>query len=119
MHARVLQPRATVDIGTIRNRVQCLECTRAQFACSGVGGPPTVAVRSGLRPSRRGGNRRGSSVTVHRKACDLTGVIVRYGPAGVIVPTPGGGSGAEYDASTGATSLDVDVDAKTGDVTIH
>ena len=58
-------------------------------------------------------------VTVHRKTCDLTGVIIRYGPAGVIVPAPGEGTGAQYDASTGATSLYVDVDAKTGDVTIH
>ncbi|HEY5200783.1 MAG TPA: hypothetical protein VIJ31_07710 [Acidothermaceae bacterium] len=57
-------------------------------------------------------------MTIQKKVCDLTGVLVMYGPAGVTVPAAGL-AGAEYDASTGASSLYAEVDPKTGDVTIR
>lgn len=57
-------------------------------------------------------------VTIQKKVCDLTGVLVMYGPAGVTVPAAGL-AGAQYDASNGASTLYAEVDPKTGDVTIR
>ena len=55
-------------------------------------------------------------ITVPRDQCDLTGVVVLYGPTGVTVPSVGGVQ-ANYDAISGGSEFAANVDPTTGDVT--
>ena len=57
------------------------------------------------------------SLTIPHAQCDLTGVVVRYGTAGVTIPATGGG-GAAADGMTVSTILSAEVDPTTRDVTI-
>lgn len=58
-------------------------------------------------------------VRIPRADCDLTGVTIRHGEAGVVVP-PSGGLTAIVDTTTGGGSeLTVEVDPHTGDVLVR
>jgi hypothetical protein len=55
-------------------------------------------------------------ITVPRAQCDLTGVIVLYGPTGVTVPSSGGVRGF-WDGISSSFEFGATVDPTTGDVT--
>jgi hypothetical protein len=56
-------------------------------------------------------------LTISHAQCDLTGVVVSYGTAGVTIPATGG-VGAAADGVTVSTTLIAEVDPTTRDVTI-
>jgi hypothetical protein len=57
-------------------------------------------------------------ITVPRAECDLTGVVVLYGPTGVTVPGSGGVEGF-WDGISSSFEFGANVDPTTGDVTFN
>jgi hypothetical protein len=60
-------------------------------------------------------------VTVRHADCDLTGVTIRYGLAGAMVPKPGDGAGTVVDVvapTTEPTEIYVESAVGSGDVTV-
>jgi hypothetical protein len=57
-------------------------------------------------------------ITVPKAQCDLTGVVVLYGPTGVTVPSEGGVQG-NWDGISSSSEFGANVDPATGDVTFN